>query len=119
MPNNTGTVRLHRVLRAPAERVYKIIADYRQHHPNILPLFDSGEIRTQLARRDGGMGESDVFEVVFDSYHDHQTAYSFTTNPSGTKRDAIVATVLLEAELAGSIDRYPGNLVARRLDAPA
>lgn len=31
----------------------------------------------------------------------------------------IVATVLLEAELAGQIDRYPGNLVARRLDAPA
>jgi len=31
----------------------------------------------------------------------------------------IVATVLLEAELAGQIDRYPGNLVARRLDTPA
>ena len=23
-------------------------------------------------------------------------------------------TILLEAELAGSVDRYPGNLVARR-----
>lgn len=31
----------------------------------------------------------------------------------------IVATVLLEAELAGLVDRYPGNLVARRIDPPA
>ena len=31
----------------------------------------------------------------------------------------IVATVLLEAELAGQVDRYPGNQVARRLDTPA
>ncbi|MEQ9334992.1 DNA-processing protein DprA [Thalassobaculum sp.] len=31
----------------------------------------------------------------------------------------IVATVLLEAELAGQVDRYPGNQVARRLDPPA
>lgn len=31
----------------------------------------------------------------------------------------IVATVLLEAELAGQVDRYPGNLVARRMDPPA
>ncbi|HEY9566896.1 MAG TPA: DNA-protecting protein DprA, partial [Thalassobaculum sp.] len=31
----------------------------------------------------------------------------------------IVATVLLEAELAGQVDRYAGNLVARRTDPPA
>lgn len=31
----------------------------------------------------------------------------------------IVAVVLLEGELAGLIDRYPGNQVARRLDTPA
>lgn len=31
----------------------------------------------------------------------------------------IVATVLLEAELAGLIDRHPGNQVSRRMDAPA
>ena len=27
---------------------------------------------------------------------------------------SVVMTILLEAELAGSVDRYPGNLVARR-----
>lgn len=31
----------------------------------------------------------------------------------------IVATVLLEAELAGLVDRYPGSLAARRSDLPA
>ncbi|WPZ33586.1 DNA-processing protein DprA [Thalassobaculum sp. OXR-137] len=31
----------------------------------------------------------------------------------------IVATVLLEAELAGLIDRHPGNQVSRRMDVPA
>lgn len=31
----------------------------------------------------------------------------------------IVASVLLEGELAGLIDRYPGNQVARRTDTPA
>lgn len=31
----------------------------------------------------------------------------------------IVATVLLEAELAGLVDRHPGNQVSRRVDAPA
>ena len=31
----------------------------------------------------------------------------------------IVATALLEGELAGLIDRYPGNQVARRVDTPA
>ncbi|MEX2571600.1 MAG: DUF5916 domain-containing protein [Gemmatimonadota bacterium] len=54
-------------------------------------LYDDGEIRTQLARRDGSMGESDVFEVILDSYHDHQTAYRFATNPSGMKSDALVS----------------------------
>jgi DNA processing protein len=31
----------------------------------------------------------------------------------------IVATVLLEAELAGLVERHPGNQVSRRVDAPA
>ena len=30
----------------------------------------------------------------------------------------VVATVLLEAELAGLVGRYPGNLVARHIDLP-
>ena len=47
-------------------------------------------VTTRLARRDAGLGDSDRFIVMFDSYHDHETAYRFWTNPSGVKGDAIV-----------------------------
>jgi hypothetical protein len=54
-------------------------------------LYDTGEITSRLARRDA-LGESDIFGVTLDSYHDHQTAYSFSTNPAGVKRDQILST---------------------------
>ena len=44
-------------------------------------LYDSEPIRTRLARRDAFVSGSDAFVVLFDSYHDHQTAYRFATNP--------------------------------------
>ena len=53
-------------------------------------LADRGEVTTRLARRDAGLGDSDRFVVLFDSYHDHETAYRFWTNPSAVKGDAIV-----------------------------
>ena len=52
-------------------------------------FYDSGPVMTRLARRDAGVSDSDEFIVAIDSYHDHQTSYRFTTNPSGIKRDAI------------------------------
>ena len=55
-------------------------------------LYDSGSIMTRLARRDAPVFDSDLFTVLIDSYHDHQTSYRFTTNPSGLKRDAIVTS---------------------------
>jgi hypothetical protein len=54
-------------------------------------LFDDGPITTRLARRDANVIDSDLFVVFFDSYHDHRTAYRFTTNPSGMRRDEIVS----------------------------
>jgi hypothetical protein len=53
-------------------------------------LWDDGEILTRLARRDAGVPDADFFVVLFDSYHDHRTAYRFSTSPSGMKRDEIV-----------------------------
>jgi len=53
-------------------------------------LWDDGEILTRLARRDAGVPDADFFIVLFDSYHDHRTAYRFATSPSGMKRDEIV-----------------------------
>jgi len=53
-------------------------------------LDDRSPVTTRLARRDAGLGDSDRFVVMLDSYHDHETAYRFWTNPSGVKGDAIV-----------------------------
>lgn len=53
-------------------------------------LDDRIAVTTRLARRDNGVGDSDRFTVLLDSYHDHETAYRFWTNPSGVKGDAIV-----------------------------
>ena len=53
-------------------------------------LEDRSPVTTRLARRDAGLGDSDRFTIMFDSYHDHETAYRFWTNPSGVKGDAIV-----------------------------
>jgi len=54
-------------------------------------LEDRSPVTTRLARRDSGLGDSDRFVVLLDSYHDHETAYRFWTNPSGVKGDAIVS----------------------------
>lgn len=53
-------------------------------------LDDRSPVTTRLARRDSGLGDSDRFVLMLDSYHDHETAYRFWTNPSGVKGDAIV-----------------------------
>ena len=52
-------------------------------------FYDSEPITTRLARRDAFVSDSDFFVIYFDSYHDHQTAYRFATNPSGMKRDEV------------------------------
>src|SRR5881296_2846866 len=50
---------------------------------------DSGArgVRTRLVRRDADMN-SDYFEVIFDTYHDHIGRLFFQVNPSGVKQDA-------------------------------
>jgi hypothetical protein len=53
-------------------------------------LDDRSPVTTRLARRDAGLGDSDRFVVMLDSYHDHETAYRFWTNPSGVKGDAVL-----------------------------
>ncbi len=53
-------------------------------------LGDRSGVTTRLARRDSGLDDSDVLVVLLDSYHDHETAYRFWANPSGSKGDAIV-----------------------------
>src|SRR3989475_7290839 len=51
-------------------------------------LFDSDPRRTakRRVRRDAD-SQSGEFRVLFDSYHDHRTAYRFVVNPAGVKSD--------------------------------
>ena len=52
-------------------------------------LHDSHPVTTRLARRDAGRDDFDRISISLDSYHDHETAYQFTVNPSGAIRDAV------------------------------
>lgn len=52
-------------------------------------LHDSGRVIGRLGRRDMDAGDSDWFGVVLDSYHDHRTAFGFTVNPLGVRRDEV------------------------------
>ncbi len=55
-------------------------------------LYDRNPVSTRLMRRDTGQGGGfDYLLVSLDTYHDHQTAYSFYINPSGSRRDAVVS----------------------------
>ena len=51
--------------------------------------WDDGPTTTRLGRRDMPLQDSDWIGIVIDSYHDHQTGYSFDVNPGGVKRDAV------------------------------
>ena len=45
-------------------------------------------VRTRLVRRDAMTeSDSDIIQIIFDSYHDHISRYFFWTNPSGSKTD--------------------------------
>ena len=67
-------------------------------------------VRAQLARRDA-FTEADLFEVAFDSYHDHNTAFVFGVNPSGVKTDRVVGND------GFSVGRRLGSGVGRRRPA--
>lgn len=52
-------------------------------------LYDTGPVSSRLARRDAVVDDSDWFIVALDSYHDHLTAYRFSVNPDGVRRDEV------------------------------
>ncbi|MDQ3243771.1 MAG: carbohydrate binding family 9 domain-containing protein, partial [Gemmatimonadota bacterium] len=46
-------------------------------------------VRSRLMRRDAMTeNDSDLIQVIFDSYHSHNSTYNFQVNPAGSKRDA-------------------------------
>ena len=52
-------------------------------------LYDSFPISGRLARRDMGAVDFDYITINLDSYHDHETSYSFSVNPSRSRRDMV------------------------------
>ena len=53
-------------------------------------LYDStGRVHRRLGRRDSFLTDSDWFYVMLDSHHGHTSAYQFSVNPSGVKRDEV------------------------------
>ncbi|MGI8618555.1 MAG: DUF5916 domain-containing protein [Gemmatimonadaceae bacterium] len=50
-------------------------------------LYDRGQVRTRLGRRDMGMSASDWLTVIIDARHDHLTSFGFEVNPAGVRRD--------------------------------
>ena len=49
-------------------------------------------VRSQLVRRDQDASNSDLIEVIFDTYHNHIGRTIFSVTPSGSKQDAGQAT---------------------------
>jgi Domain of unknown function (DUF5916)/Carbohydrate family 9 binding domain-like len=49
----------------------------------------TGDVKKRLGRRDSFMFDSDWFYISLDTYHGHTTAYQFSVNPAGVKRDEI------------------------------
>jgi hypothetical protein len=52
-------------------------------------LHDSQRPSGRLVRRDAYVLDSDWFSVALDSYHDHLSAFRFSVNPAGVRRDEI------------------------------
>jgi uncharacterized protein DUF5916/cellulose/xylan binding protein with CBM9 domain len=50
----------------------------------------SGIVAKEL-RRDADMEGDDMFEVMFDTFHDHRNGYRFRVNPLGTQRDVLLS----------------------------
>ena len=51
---------------------------------------DPSEIVTTDTRRDSGLGDQDSFQMIFDTFHDHQNGFIFGTNAGGVQFDGQV-----------------------------
>ncbi len=63
------TVAVTGEVQAPAEKVYAILADYRQHHPHILP----GAYFTDLTVEEGGLGAGTIFQAEMNVFGSRRT----------------------------------------------
>ena len=117
---------------APADRVYRILSNYREHHPKILPpafsnfVVEEGGIgagtvmrfnmttlgRTQSARH--RVEEPEPGRVLREIDLDRDLQTTFTVTPNGDDSTVRIDTVWNEGGLAGPVMK----LMAPRLLAP-
>src|SRR5688572_8419847 len=74
--------------RAPDQTEVRILYDDAALYVG-MRMFDKNpkEVAAQLARRDASGIYSDWAHLIIDSYHDRRTAFRFTVNPLGVKKD--------------------------------
>jgi hypothetical protein len=111
----TGSIRVDGTLDEPVWQLAPVATDFTQWEPDegepatqrteVRFLFDSealyvgarmydaagaSGVTSRLFRRDGDF-ESDRFQLLFDTFHDHLGRSSFTVNPAGVKGDWLSA----------------------------
>lgn len=77
--------------------IYVLYDDEALYFGCVMYDSDPSKIIGRLGRRDVDV-VADVVAIRLDTYHDHQTAFEFTFNPSGSKIDLILSN---DAELGG------------------
>lgn len=125
-------VSAHRPIAAPAERVYRILSDYRQHHPRILPpafshfTVEQGGVGTgTVIRFDVSIGgrtqryhqkvdEPEPGRVLRESDIDGNRRTTFTVTPVGTGSHVSIETTWSSSGVRGLVER----LIAPRLLRP-
>jgi hypothetical protein len=65
-------------------------------------LHDSRRPSSRLVRRDAYVLDSDWFSVALDSYHDHLSAFRFSVNPGGVRRDEVFTSSGRTTNTAGA-----------------
>ncbi len=90
----TGFIQTEPIEGTPAseETVVRIVYDDRAVYVGVI-LYDSepDQILVTDSRRDSSLGDTDSFQVIFDTYHDRQNGFVFGTNPAGIEYDGQVS----------------------------
>ena len=77
---------------ASEKTVVKIVYNDRAVFVGVI-CYDAepGQILVTDSRRDSSLGDTDSFQIIFDTYHDRQNGFVFGTNPAGIEYDGQVS----------------------------
>lgn len=87
---------------APAPAVYAILADYRQHHPRILPA----AYFTSLTVEEGGMGAGTIFRAEMNVFGSKSTLHMCVDTPEPGR---VLTETTLDGALVTTFTVTPGE----------